>query len=53
MHLRARKRRQGKQRQVNDVGEALKGDEKALTGDREALKNGRGIEGQWRGAAYA
>ena len=53
MHLRARRRRQGKQRGVNDDGEALKGDGKALSGDGEALKDDRSIEGQWRGAPYA
>ena len=50
MHLRARRRRQGKRRGVNDDGEALKGDG---SGDGEALKDDRRHEGQWRGAAYA
>ena len=53
MYLRARRRRQGERRGVNDDGEALKGDGKALSGYREALKADRSIEGQWRGAAYA
>ena len=53
MHLRARRRRQGKQRGVNDDGEVLKGDGKALSGDKEALKVDRRHGGQWRGAAYA
>ena len=38
IHLKARRRRQGKQRGVNDDGEALKGDGNALSGDGEALK---------------
>ena len=38
MHLRARRRRQGKRRGVIDDGEASKGDEKALSGDGEAQK---------------
>ena len=37
VHLRARRRRQGKRRGVNYGGEAIKGDGKALSGDREAL----------------
>ena len=53
MHLRARRRRQGKRRGVNDDGEALKGEVKDLSGDREALKDDGSIEGQWRGTAYA
>ena len=38
IHFKARRRRQGKQRGVNDDGEALKGDGNALSGDGEALK---------------
>ena len=45
MHLRARRRRQGKRRGVNDDGEALNGEIKALSGDGEALKDdGRATE---------
>ena len=51
MHLRARRRCQGKLRGVNDDGELLKGDGKALSGNGEALKDDGSIEGQWRGAA--
>ena len=46
MHLKVRRRRQGKRRDVNDDVEALKGDGKALSGDGEALKDDRSIEGQ-------
>ena len=53
MHLRLRRRRQGKRRGVNDDGETSKGDEKALSGDREVLKDEGSIKGQWRGIAYA
>ena len=45
MHLRVRRRRQGKRRGVNDDGKALKGDEKALCGDGEALWLTKGMEG--------
>ena len=45
MHLRARRRRQGKRRGVNDDGKALKGNGKALSGDREALRMTEGMEG--------
>ena len=44
MHLRARRRHQGKQRGINDDGEALKGDEKALSGDGEALRMTEAME---------
>ena len=45
MHSRARTRRQGKRREVNDDGEALKGKVKTLSGDREALNDvGRAME---------
>ena len=53
MHLKVRRRRQGKRRGVNDDVEALKGDGKALSGDGEAIKDDRSIEGQWKGTAYA
>ena len=46
MHLRARRRRQGKQGGVNDDGKALKGDGKVLSGDGEALR-------MTEGAVYA
>ena len=46
MHLRARRGRQGKQRGVNDDGEASKGDRKALSGDGKALMDDGSIEGQ-------
>ena len=45
MHLRVRKRRQGKRRGVNDDGKALKGDENALSGVGEALRMTGGMEG--------
>ena len=44
MHLRARRRRQGKRR-VNDDGKALKGDGKDLIVDGEALRMTEGMEG--------
>ena len=44
-HLRSRRRRQGKRRSVNDDGEALKGDEKASSGDGEAIRMTEGMEG--------
>ena len=54
MHSRAaRRRRQGKRRGENDDGEVLKGNEKALSGDGEKLKDDGSIERHWRGAAYA
>ena len=43
IHLRVRRRRQGKRRGVNDDGEALKGDGKAINGDGEALKDDESI----------
>ena len=43
MHLRARGRHQGKRRDINDDGEALKGT--ALSGDGEALRITEGMEG--------
>ena len=46
MHLRASRRCQGKRRGVNDDGEESKGNEKALSGDGEALKDGGSIKGQ-------
>ena len=46
MHLRARRRRQGKRRGVNDDGGALRGHGKALSGDGEAVNDDRSIEGQ-------
>ena len=45
MHLRARRRRQGKRRGVNDDGKALKGDGKDLIVDGEALRMTGGMEG--------
>ena len=39
MHLSVRTRHQGKQRGINDDGEALKGDGMAISGDGEALKD--------------
>ena len=45
MHLRARRRLQGKRRGVNEDGEALKGDGKALSGDGKALRMTEGMEG--------
>ena len=45
MHLRARRRRQGKQRGVNDDGKVLKGEGKALSGDKDALRMTEGMEG--------
>ena len=45
MHLRSRRRRQGKQRSMNDDGEALKGDGKVLSGDGEAIRMMEGMEG--------
>ena len=53
MHLRARRRCQGKRGGVNDDGEASKGDGKALSGDGVALKDDGSIEGQRRGVASA
>ena len=50
MHLRARRKRQGKRRSVND-GEALKDNGKTLSSEREALKEDGNFEGQWRGTA--
>ena len=45
MHLRARRRHQGKRRGVNDDEEALKGEVKVLSGDGEELKDdGRAME---------
>ena len=44
MHLRARRRHQGKRRGINDDGEALNSDEKALSGDGEALRMTGGME---------
>ena len=38
MHLRARRRRQGKRTGINDDAEVLKGGGKALSGDGEALR---------------
>ena len=46
MHLRAKRRRQGKRRGVNDDEEVLKGEVKALSGDGEALKDDGSIEGR-------
>ena len=45
MHLRARRRRQGKRKGINDNGEALKSNGKALSGDGEALRMTEGMEG--------
>ena len=38
MPLRARRRRQGKPKGINDDGEALKSNGKALSGDGESLR---------------
>ena len=45
MHLRARRRCQGKLRGLNDDGKVLKGEGKALSHDREALRMTKGMEG--------
>ena len=44
MHLGGTRRRPEKRRGVNDDGEALKGDGKALSGYREALRMTEGME---------
>ena len=44
MHLRVRRRRQGKRRGINDDGKALKGDGKVLSWDGEALRMTEGME---------
>ena len=53
MHLRARRRCQGKRRGVNDDGDASKGDGKASSCAGEAVKDDGSIEGQMRGVASA
>ena len=45
MHLTARRRRQEKRKGINDDGEALKNNGKALCGDGEALRMTEGMEG--------
>ena len=45
MHLKARRRRQGKRKGINDDGEALKSNGKACSGDGEALRMTEGMEG--------
>ena len=53
IHLKARRRRQGKQRGVNDDGEALKGDGNAFKWRQRGTKDDGRHGGQWRGDAYA
>ena len=45
MHLRARRKRQRKREGINDDGEAVKSNEKALSGDVEELRMTEGMEG--------
>ena len=45
MHLRTRRRHQGKRKGMHDDGEALKSNGKALSGDGKALRMTEGMEG--------
>ena len=53
IHSGVRKMHQERRKGVNDDGEVLKGNEKALSGDGEALRMTERYGEQWRGTAYA